>query len=664
MKKTIQLKYTLLLFGFLAVSVAWWAKYQTDINQLKESFSESKTTEAKQIAQFVEEKFRYVYQTIRTMSLVPSVKKIDRYGKNFEDDAKASVQQLYNNAYLNIKLSEVYLLPKSIDPEKIDPNTKKPEEPILTYDEFLASGEAKKEEKEEVKKIPEVEDFEYALMKKQMEFFNEYYPDSSKLKDLDIPMVSGPEQITCDNAEFTEKDYKEKNDAPRMGVIFTVPVFGVDKKLHGGVSAVIRTNVIKALVPKGIFAIVNKTNEFTAIDEPSKSFKDSEKYFLEGKQNPELYSSEVIQLNTADSSQWELWVAHDNAEFWSMQSVSSAQKVFWGGIVTILAIFTAVFFQMKKSDKLANEMKEMIRNLVAQSSNLASASSMLTDNAKNMTDQSGKQSSAVHETATAMEEITSMVRKSSDNSKHLAELSTRGSDESKKGMQIVMKVMNSSNQLKEFAVQMSVQMESLKTGLANINGFIKDIGAKATVINDIVFQTKLLSFNASVEAARAGEHGKGFAVVAEEVGNLAKMSGDSAVEIMKSLESGTSQVNKLIAESGSTISAFVTQNEKAINDVIFAASECEASFKELSENIDKINQMSNDISAATVEQTTGIDEVNKAIQLINGASNENMQKTTQVLNTSDNISSEAKVLNTNIDSIRKLMNITDEKKAA
>ncbi|MBC7465119.1 MAG: hypothetical protein H7256_03945 [Bdellovibrio sp.] len=50
---------------------------------------------------------------------------------------------------------------------------------------------------------------------------------------------------------------------------------------------------------------------------------------------------------------------------------------------------------------------------------------------------------------------------------------------------------------------------------------MEEIGNKTKVINDIVFQTKLLSFNASVEAARAGEHGKGFAVVAEEVGKLA-----------------------------------------------------------------------------------------------------------------------------------------------
>jgi methyl-accepting chemotaxis protein len=54
--------------------------------------------------------------------------------------------------------------------------------------------------------------------------------------------------------------------------------------------------------------------------------------------------------------------------------------------------------------------------------------------------------------------------------------------------------------------------------IAGISKVIATIEERTKVINDIVFQTKLLSFNASVEAARAGEHGKGFAVVAEEVG--------------------------------------------------------------------------------------------------------------------------------------------------
>lgn len=67
--------------------------------------------------------------------------------------------------------------------------------------------------------------------------------------------------------------------------------------------------------------------------------------------------------------------------------------------------------------------------------------------------------------------------------------------------------------------------------ITEITKVISEVAAKTQVINEIVFKTKLLSFNASVEAARAGDQGRGFSVVAEEVGNLAKMSGDAAKEI-------------------------------------------------------------------------------------------------------------------------------------
>src|SRR6056297_538175 len=70
------------------------------------------------------------------------------------------------------------------------------------------------------------------------------------------------------------------------------------------------------------------------------------------------------------------------------------------------------------------------------------------------------------------------------------------------------------------------KLEDSISSLEDIKGIVEQIKKKTAVINDIVFETQLTSFNASIEAARAGQHGKGFAVVAEEVGKLARLSGD------------------------------------------------------------------------------------------------------------------------------------------
>lgn len=66
------------------------------------------------------------------------------------------------------------------------------------------------------------------------------------------------------------------------------------------------------------------------------------------------------------------------------------------------------------------------------------------------------------------------------------------------------------------------------------------------MINEIVFQTKLLSFNATVEAARAGENGKGFSVVAVEIGKLEQISGNAAKEISELLYNSTKPVSETI----------------------------------------------------------------------------------------------------------------------
>ncbi|MCX7978832.1 MAG: methyl-accepting chemotaxis protein, partial [Bdellovibrionaceae bacterium] len=103
-------------------------------------------------------------------------------------------------------------------------------------------------------------------------------------------------------------------------------------------------------------------------------------------------------------------------------------------------------------------------------------------------------------------------------------------------------MVGTSEQIKVSAQKFSEDMHGSIQELEAAMGVIRQVAKKTEVINEIVFQTKLLSFNASVEAARAGEAGKGFAVVAEEVGKLAKMSGDAATEISQIVEKGLSAV--------------------------------------------------------------------------------------------------------------------------
>jgi len=133
------------------------------------------------------------------------------------------------------------------------------------------------------------------------------------------------------------------------------------------------------------------------------------------------------------------------------------------------------------------------------------------------------------------------------------------------------------------------------------------------VINDIVFQTKLLSFNASVEAARAGEEGKGFAVVAQEVGNLAEMSGNAALEISNMLEKSVRKVEQISIESRATMDSIIRESKTRVSSGMDKASRCAKSLDQILESVSLLDQMVSEISVASQEQSTGIREVNKAM---------------------------------------------------
>ena len=112
-----------------------------------------------------------------------------------------------------------------------------------------------------------------------------------------------------------------------------------------------------------------------------------------------------------------------------------------------------------------------------------------------------------------------------------------------------------------------------------------------SVIEGIAFQTNILALNAAVEAARAGEQGRGFAVVASEVRALAQRSAAAAKEIKELIGDSVDRVqagSQLVEETGNTI-AEIVQSVRRVTDIV------------------------NEISAASLEQSTGIEQVNQAV---------------------------------------------------
>ena len=229
---------------------------------------------------------------------------------------------------------------------------------------------------------------------------------------------------------------------------------------------------------------------------------------------------------------------------------------------------------------------------------------------------------AIERSSSASQEIASMIATtaSAANDLSLSAINTN------KAVESAVKSTNELNSLIESLNASSTQLQSSVTiGLSEISSITQmmvEIKEKAKIINDIVFQTKLLSFNASVEAARAGEHGKGFAVVAEEMAKLARVSGDAAKEIENILNVGVDKTQKQIEKVSNELTSVTNLNIVSISEVSKKSSQITSDLKNINTYSLEVENKAKDISHATHEQTIGVQEIAKSLELLESSSNE------------------------------------------
>lgn len=207
---------------------------------------------------------------------------------------------------------------------------------------------------------------------------------------------------------------------------------------------------------------------------------------------------------------------------------------------------------------------------------------------------SDQQLASVTQTASSCEEISQTL---DINLKH-TENGKKSAEQAKKSVTMTLEAID----------KLIVSIDELKKSDDKMNRIlmiIETIKEKTAVIDEIVFQTKLLSFNASVEAERAGEHGRGFAVVASEVGNLASNSGKASVEISEILKQSISEVREAVETNKTNIELATTTLDSVLSES-----------NRLKGDIDLLSDSNSYIATASREQTEGVRQVNQAISLI------------------------------------------------
>lgn len=324
-------------------------------------------------------------------------------------------------------------------------------------------------------------------------------------------------------------------------------------------------------------------------------------------------------------------------------------------ILVLLASFVGFAFSFFVIRSLRRSMLSVISALSSESQTVANSAGTLQEAATSLASSTTQQASALQQTAASIDEITAMVKKTGENAKNLEVTTQHSQGSASKGQGAITQMLSSIESISDSYGKIVLQVDDSNKKITEIVRVIGEIGNKTKVINDIVFQTKLLSFNASVEAARAGEHGKGFAVVAEEVGNLAQMSGNAAKEISDMLSSSIEKVESIVNDSKRQVEHLIVDGKKKIDLGAQVAKDCGNALEEIVKYSSDVGMMVGEISTAIGEQNQGILEISKAIQLLDQATHEISSTSKSSSATSSNLRDQSDTLLEIVDSVRSLI---------
>ena len=238
---------------------------------------------------------------------------------------------------------------------------------------------------------------------------------------------------------------------------------------------------------------------------------------------------------------------------------------------------TSMMAQLKA---MQESLARVVNNVRQNADGVATASAQIAQGNTDLSSRTEEQASALEQTAASMEELSGTVKQNADNARQGNQLAQSASTVAIRGGEVVGQV-----------------VETMK----GINDSSRKIADIIGVIDGIAFQTNILALNAAVEAARAGEQGRGFAVVAGEVRNLAQRSASAAKEIKTLIGTSVDKVDagsRLVAAAGQTMEDIVA-------------------------SVKRVTDIMGEISAASLEQSSGIEQVNQAIGLMDQATQQN-----------------------------------------
>jgi len=252
------------------------------------------------------------------------------------------------------------------------------------------------------------------------------------------------------------------------------------------------------------------------------------------------------------------------------------------------------------SNQVAGAADESAKVSVQASSAIEEVTSTMHEmsvNVQNVVKNTQVQASSVAETSASIDQMVTSIQRVADTAKVLLDIANRSREEVVTGIQTMEKATDGLNRTNK-AIQSSAEIINILGHRAD------DIGKIIEVIDDLAEQTNLLALNAAIEAARAGEHGLGFAVVADEVRKLAEKSTQSTKEIADLIQSIQREARQAVEN--------MERSTRIVEEGLSLGNELGTALHKISNVVTEVYKFSQEIGAATAEQSVGSSQIAKA----------------------------------------------------
>jgi methyl-accepting chemotaxis protein len=252
------------------------------------------------------------------------------------------------------------------------------------------------------------------------------------------------------------------------------------------------------------------------------------------------------------------------------------------------------------SNQVAGAADESAKVSVQASSAIEEVTSTMHEmsiNVQNVVKNTQLQASSVAETSASIDQMVTSIQRVADTAKVLLDIANRSREEVITGIQTMEKATDGLNRTNQ-AIQSSAEIINILGHRAD------DIGKIIEVIDDLAEQTNLLALNAAIEAARAGEHGLGFAVVADEVRKLAEKSTQSTKEIADLIQSIQREARQAVEN--------MERSTRIVEEGLNLGNELGSALHKISNVVTEVYKFSQEIGAATNEQSVGSAQIAKA----------------------------------------------------